>query len=1481
MAITVLLVLPVVGGNPSSVAGAATPPTVSGVSPTSGPAAGGTSVTVTGANFTGATAVDFGATAATGFSVTDSSSLTATVPPLTVLSSTETTTVDVTVTSPMGTSATSTADQYTYTYSSGGFSTTISASSNTPGTGQHVTLTATANQAPSSPETLSIMDETPRPAHVMVIMMENESAGGVIGNSSLPYINDTLAADYPQLTQNYAVAHPSLPNYLELLSGSTQGVTTDCNAGTGCEGTANLANQLDSAGISWSGYMENIPSAGYSGTDTGCQDGYGDPLYEQHHNPFAYFPDLSGDLATHVKPLSSMVSDLNSPDPPAFVWATPNMLDDMHDGPLSTGDTWLSQEIPAIQATQWYQQGGQIILTFDEGADSDTSGIGGGAGGHIPGFLISQALQGTPNYSTPVDQAGILRSIEQVYGVSLLNDATDSAHGSLGSELTPGNPAGSVVASSTGSTNLAVNVSQWAASSERFVARIDEGGSAPISAVSVPSVVTWSGLDTSVSPVVTGVCPFSTTSGGTSVAITGSNLAGATAVDFGAAPATTYAVDSATTITATAPAESAGTVDVEVTSPGGTSVTGPEDHFTYYATPTVTGVSPSVGSTSGGTSVTLTGTNFTGATAVYFGTAAASAFTVVSPTSMTATAPAGVAGTVDITVTTPGGTSAESSADRYTYTGSSGTITAVGTLASNAATGVATLSVSPQHAGDLLILAVKADSTSITVLSVSGGGVTTWSRAEGPYTGYGGHDLEIWSGTVASVGTSTITVVFSGSVSAVYTGLAAEEFAGPAAGTVWGIDTGAGIPNASSTTVTFPALAPAGAGELYFGYATVANSGSAGSTSGVSYATTSDDDVVAYDTDVGGALQPTALQSPGGVSGALALLVTASTPSPTTPTVTGVSPTSGPAAGGTSVTVTGTNFTGATAVTFGTAPAVSFTVTSDTTITATAPAGTAHAVDVTVTSAGGTSATSSSDLFTCFVTPTVTSVSPTFGPTTGGTTVTITGTTFTGVTAVDFGPVPASSFTVNSATQITATSPSESPVTVDVTVTNPGGTSPLSAADRFSYFATPAVTSVSPASGYTTGGTPVTITGTGFTGASALRFGTATAAFTVTSDTQIVATSPSETSGTVDVSVTNPVATSVVSPSDRFSFTVVPAPAVSAVSPSSGPLTGGTSTTISGTNFVQVSGVSFGPVPASSFTVNSATQITAVSPAGTTGTVDVTVTNPGGTSAVVGGDRFTYAGSGYWMVGDDGSVFAFGGAPYEGSLPGLGVRVSNIVSLVPTADSRGYWMIGSDGGVFAFGDAGFVGSLPSLGVHVHDIVGVVPTRDGRGYWMIGSDGGVFAFGDAGFVGSLPGLGVHVADIVAVVPTGSGDGYWMIGSDGGVFAFGDAGFVGSLPGLGVQVHNIVGAVPTSDSRGYWMVGDDGGVFAFGDAGFVGSLPGLGVHVSDVVGVVATHDGRGYWMVGSDGGVFAFGDAGFVGSVPGLGLHVNDIVAFARQ
>lgn len=171
------------------------------------------------------------------------------------------------------------------------------------------------------------------------------------------------------------------------------------------------------------------------------------------------------------------------------------------------------------------------------------------------------------------------------------------------------------------------------------------------------------------------------------------------------------------------------------------------------------------------------------------------------------------------------------------------------------------------------------------------------------------------------------------------------------------------------------------------------------------------------------------------------------------PRITGVSPTSGPATGGTTLAITGTALTSATAVTFGSTPAASFTVNGDTSITAVSPAASADTVDVAVTTAGGTSPASANDQFTFIGVPTVSGISPDSGPVNGGTTVTITGANFTDASAVNFGESPAG-FTVNDDTSITAVSPAaEAADTVHVRVASIGGTSASSAADKFTYVA--------------------------------------------------------------------------------------------------------------------------------------------------------------------------------------------------------------------------------------------------------------------------------------------------------------------------------------------------------------------------------------------------------------------------------------------
>jgi len=350
------------------------------------------------------------------------------------------------------------------------------------------------------------------------------------------------------------------------------------------------------------------------------------------------------------------------------------------------------------------------------------------------------------------------------------------------------------------------------------------------------------------------------------------------------------------------------------------------------------------------------------------------------------------------------------------------------------------------------------------------------------------------------------------------------------------------------------------------------------------------------------------------------------------PAVTGLTPANGPAAGGSSVTITGSGFIGATAVNFGATDATTFTVDNDASITATAPAGTAGStVDVTVTNASAeTSATGIADQYTYdFPVPTVTSLSPTNGPAAGGTSVTITGSGFSGATAVNFGADPATGFTINNATQITATAPAGTGgSTVDVTVTTPAGTSSTSGAgNNYSYdVPAPTVTALNPTHGPAAGGNSVTITGTNLIGATVVHFGASNATnVNVVNSTTVTATAPGRTGGsTVNVTATTPGGTSSTSGAGNNYFYDVPS--VTTLVPNHGSAAGGYQVTIGGTEFTGATSVKFGTASASAVNVVNDATITVNAPAGTAGsTVDVTVVTPNGTSPTAGtANDFSY-----------------------------------------------------------------------------------------------------------------------------------------------------------------------------------------------------------------------------------------------------------------
>jgi hypothetical protein len=233
---------------------------------------------------------------------------------------------------------------------------------------------------------------------------------------------------------------------------------------------------------------------------------------------------------------------------------------------------------------------------------------------------------------------------------------------------------------------------------------------------------------------------------------------------------------------------------------------------------------------------------------------------------------------------------------------------------------------------------------------------------------------------------------------------------------------------------------------------------------------------------------------------------------------------------------------------------------------------------------------------------------------------------------------------------------------------------------------------------------------------------------------------------------------------------------------------------------------------------------------------------------------------GYWLLDVNGGVGALGGAPFYGSLPGLGIQTQTS-SIAASGTGGGYLVLGTDGGVFAFGDAAFHGSMGGTRLNA-PIIALAATSSANGYWLLGKDGGVFSFGDASFYGSMGGTPLN-AEVISLLPTPSGNGYWLLAADGGVFSFGDASFYGSTGGMRLNAPVI--SMAAHAGGGYWLLGGDGGVFSFG-APFEGSVPGTG-NCAQPAGmqIRPTLTGEGYFVAAADGEVFAFGDAQHKGDI----------------
>jgi phosphatidylinositol-3-phosphatase len=256
-------------------------------------------------------------------------------------------------------------------------------------------------------------------AHVVVIVMENETSNAIIGNPHAPFLND-LADHYSLASEYSALFHPSLPNYIALTSGSNQGITDDRSPPSAgyAVSAVNLADRIEASGRTWKLYGESMPSPGYA-SDVG--------LYATRHVPFLYYKDILDDRArrtSHIVPFTRLAGDFSSAvTTPDFAFVTPNLRDDMHDAPVAVGDAWLARVVPAILASPAFTTTRSLlVITWDEGVGADQ---------HVTTILAGSGARIHYRSSRPYDHYSLLHTIEADWGLRPLtgNDARAATMG--------------------------------------------------------------------------------------------------------------------------------------------------------------------------------------------------------------------------------------------------------------------------------------------------------------------------------------------------------------------------------------------------------------------------------------------------------------------------------------------------------------------------------------------------------------------------------------------------------------------------------------------------------------------------------------------------------------------------------------------------------------------------------------------------------------------------------------------------------------------------------------------------------------------------------------------------------------------------------------------------------------------------------------------------------------------------------------------
>jgi hypothetical protein len=252
-----------------------------------------------------------------------------------------------------------------------------------------------------------------RAGHVWLIMLENKEYSSLLGNPAAPYFN-SLAAQYGLATNYYATGHPSQPNYVALVAGSVAGVTADTEYHLN---RPSLFSQLADRGQPWRVYAQDVPGGCFTGVkNPTAVDGPGAPgPYARKHNPAISFTSVSNDPSqcANIQPFTSF-----DPAAGAYEFIVPNLVNDMHNGTIADGDTFLSEFVPLITASPAFADGGVLFITFDEG--STNAGQLGDAGGHVATLFIANTVPSGSRYTAYADHSSVLRTTEDLLGLPCL-----------------------------------------------------------------------------------------------------------------------------------------------------------------------------------------------------------------------------------------------------------------------------------------------------------------------------------------------------------------------------------------------------------------------------------------------------------------------------------------------------------------------------------------------------------------------------------------------------------------------------------------------------------------------------------------------------------------------------------------------------------------------------------------------------------------------------------------------------------------------------------------------------------------------------------------------------------------------------------------------------------------------------------------------------------------------------------------------------